>query len=217
MQGMNQTALVLHRYPLWRDAIEEMLLGLSFTVLTTTDSVDDALAVVEDEKPDLLVAGAAPARSGEAAGIEAVRRARNRYPHLRAVVLAETFDSSDCEAALAAGAFAYILETTNPADIRAAIRQGFQTSVFLGSGRTTHGRTDTSARPDGRERLTNREEEILRLVAEGKSNAEVARILWVTEQTVKFHLSNIYRKLGVANRTEAGRWAQLAGLLETRT
>jgi DNA-binding CsgD family transcriptional regulator len=50
-------------------------------------------------------------------------------------------------------------------------------------------------------------------VAEGHSNAQLARMLWVTEQTVKFHLSNIYRKLEVSNRTEASRWAQLNGLL----
>ena len=61
--------------------------------------------------------------------------------------------------------------------------------------------------------LTKRELEILQLVAEGHSNGELARMLWVTEQTVKFHLSNIYRKLDVANRTEASRWAQLHGLL----
>jgi DNA-binding CsgD family transcriptional regulator len=56
----------------------------------------------------------------------------------------------------------------------------------------------------------------LRLVAEGHSNAQLARMLWVTEQTVKFHLSNIYRKLDVANRTEASRWAQIHGLLDGR-
>jgi DNA-binding CsgD family transcriptional regulator len=61
--------------------------------------------------------------------------------------------------------------------------------------------------------LTRRELEILQLVEEGHSNAELARTLWVTEQTVKFHLSNIYRKLDVSNRTEASRWAQLRGLL----
>ena len=64
------------------------------------------------------------------------------------------------------------------------------------------------------ETLTKREREILQLVAEGHSNSQLARMLWVTEQTVKFHLSNIYRKLDVANRTEASRWAQLHGLLE---
>ena len=57
--------------------------------------------------------------------------------------------------------------------------------------------------------LTKRELEILQLVAEGYSNSQLARMLWVTEQTVKFHLSNIYRKLGVANRTEASRQAHL--------
>ena len=64
--------------------------------------------------------------------------------------------------------------------------------------------------------LTPRELEILRLVAEGHSNSQLAQLLWVTEQTVKFHLSNIYRKLNVANRTEASRWAQLNGLLSSR-
>ena len=62
--------------------------------------------------------------------------------------------------------------------------------------------------------LTRRELEILQLVAEGDSNAQLAKMLWITEQTVKFHLSNIYRKLGVSNRTEAARWAQLHGLLD---
>ena len=66
-------------------------------------------------------------------------------------------------------------------------------------------------RPGG---LTRRELEILKLVAEGHSNANLARMLWVTEQTVKFHLSNVYRKLEVTNRTEASRWAQVHGLLD---
>ena len=60
--------------------------------------------------------------------------------------------------------------------------------------------------------LTDREQQILALVAEGHSNAELASQLWVTEQTVKFHLSNIYRKLNVSNRTQASRWALLAEL-----
>lgn len=61
--------------------------------------------------------------------------------------------------------------------------------------------------------LTARELEILRLVAAGASNGQVAMELWVTEQTVKFHLSNTYRKLGVANRTEAAHYAHVHGLL----
>jgi DNA-binding NarL/FixJ family response regulator len=61
--------------------------------------------------------------------------------------------------------------------------------------------------------LTLREKEILGLVAEGHTNGQIARLLWVTEQTVKFHLSNTYRKLGVANRTEASHYAHVNNLM----
>ncbi|HEY2162224.1 MAG TPA: response regulator transcription factor, partial [Solirubrobacteraceae bacterium] len=61
--------------------------------------------------------------------------------------------------------------------------------------------------------LTTRELEILKLVADGSTNGEIARRLWVTEQTVKFHLSNIYRKLEVGNRTQASHYAHVNGLL----
>jgi DNA-binding NarL/FixJ family response regulator len=190
-----------------------MLLGLGFSVLATTDSLDDALALIGREQPDLLIAGVALSLSGEQGGIDCVRRARSAAPNLRAAVLTESYDDGEAETALAAGAYAYIVETAHPDDIRAAVRQGFQTSVFLSSGDTPRAPRPTAPRIESYG-LTKREREILRLVSEGRSNGEVARKLWVTEQTVKFHLSNIYRKLGVANRTEAGRWAQLTGLLD---
>ena len=65
----------------------------------------------------------------------------------------------------------------------------------------------------GAPRLTRREHEILSLVVEGRTNAEIAEVLWVTEQTVKFHLANIYRKLGVANRTQASYRAHGLGIV----
>ena len=67
--------------------------------------------------------------------------------------------------------------------------------------------------PSSLKTLTRREFEILQLVAEGHTNGVMASMLWVTEQTIKFHLSNVYRKLNVSNRTEASRWAQVNGLL----
>ena len=217
MQGLaKETAVIVHRYPLWSDALRDILLGLGFHVLRATDSVDEAVSLIEQEQPDLLVAGAAPARSGAPSGIDCVQRARKAAPSLRAVVLAQSHNDAEADASLAAGAYAYIAETTHHEDIRAAIRQGFETSVFLSSSETAATSRRAPPRPEGHG-LTKREQEILRLVAEGRSNAEVARELWVTEQTVKFHLANIYRKVGVANRTEAGRWAQLTGLLDDAT
>jgi DNA-binding NarL/FixJ family response regulator len=137
MQGVaKQTAIVVHRYPLWRDALQDTLLGLGFDVLKATESVDEALALVGDSQPDLLVAGMSPARRGAADGVEIVRRARSAAPGMRAVVLAESYVEAEAEAALRAGAYAYILEATHADDIRAAIRQGFQPSVFMRGGET---------------------------------------------------------------------------------
>jgi DNA-binding NarL/FixJ family response regulator len=103
-----------------------------------------------------------------------------------------------------------------PEDLAAAIRQSFDHCIYFADGRGSVRDDDLPARDVGAPTaagLTKREVEILRLAAEGYSNSELARMLWVTEQTVKFHLSNVYRKLNVANRTEASRWAQLHGLL----
>lgn len=82
--------------------------------------------------------------------------------------------------------------------------------VALAAPRTRSGRRD----PGG---LTRREVEILQLVAHGMTNGAVARTLWVSSETVKFHLSNVYRKLGVGNRAEATRWAIEVGLADGAT
>jgi DNA-binding NarL/FixJ family response regulator len=126
-------------------------------------------------------------------------------------------DTQVIDAALVAGAAAYVVKTARSEDLASAVRQAFSHSVYLAGWRTTTPQpapqqTATEDSPG----LTRRELEILRLVAEGHSNAQLARMLWVTEQTVKFHLSNVYRKLDVANRTEASRWAQVNGLLDAQ-
>jgi DNA-binding NarL/FixJ family response regulator len=209
--GGQRTAVVLHRYPLWRDALTRVLANAEIEVEELVSSVEDALERVAQSRPDLLVTAATIEKSGD--GIECVSQARQLAPQLRAVVLGETYDEQEANDALAAGAQAYVIETTYADDIAAAIRQVFEPSVYLAKG---HRPAPAPRMPSSAAALlTAREREILRLVAEGSSNAEVARGLWVTEQTVKFHLSNIYRKLGVSNRTEAGRWAQVNGLLES--
>ena len=106
------------------------------------------------------------------------------------------------------------MKTAHPDDLASAVRQVFDHSVFLADGPSSLvASTAPGKRASDHAELTRREREILQLVAEGHSNSQLARMLWVTEQTVKFHLSNVYRKLDVTNRTEAARWAQLHGLL----
>ena len=209
-EGNSRTALVLDRHPLWLDAVDGVLGRLGFDVVGKTTSPERALGIVSTQRPDLLVTGT-DVGPGALDGVVCVAKARELNGELRAVVLADAADSATMDAAFSAGACAYVLKSAHPDDLASAIRQAFDQSVFLpGNGAQVAARTLHSERAHD---LTPREREILRLVAEGYSNAQLARMLWVTEQTVKFHLSNVYRKLDVSNRTEAARWAQLHGIL----
>jgi DNA-binding NarL/FixJ family response regulator len=145
----------------------------------------------------------------------ALRRVREAHPGVKSVVVADGNDPESVEAAFAAGASIYCIRTAERGDLASAVRQVFQHSIYVAASEHC-GVPSAQAPPYEREtdvELTRRELEILQLVAEGHSNSQLAKMLWVTEQTVKFHLSNIYRKLNVSNRTEASRWAQVHGVL----
>ena len=181
--------------------------------LATTE--EEALELVEEHQPDLFVMENG---NGDAS---CLTEARKRAPAVKAIVLSSDEEPAHIQAAFAAGAMAYIVKTAHPDDIEVVVRQAFGPSVFLARDRGAAPVPATAPmlvaqEADAQEAaaaLTRRELEILQLVAEGHSNSQLAKMLWVTEQTVKFHLSNIYRKLDVANRTEASRWAQVHGLL----
>ena len=134
-------------------------------------------------------------------------------PSLKAVVVAASEDRQRVDAALAAGAVAYVLKRAHPDDVAAAFRQVFTRSLYLAGEYLPELRSLPAAEEDDAG-LTPREHQILRLVAEGNTNGDVARRLWVTEQTVKFHLANVFRKLDVSNRTQASRWAHAHGLVQ---
>jgi DNA-binding NarL/FixJ family response regulator len=208
-------AVLLDPHPIWLDAIELVLERVGVTVVGKTSSGSEAVRMVDERRPELLTVELDPL-PGEPNGLDVLREVRLAAPDLRAIVLSARQDSSHIDRALAAGASAYIVKTAHPDDVASAVRQAFDNSVFMPGGAgpvATPTATDAPIRVERPGGLTRREIEILKLVAEGHSNAQLARMLWVTEQTVKFHLSNIYRKLDVANRTEASRWAQRNGLL----
>ena len=117
-------------------------------------------------------------------------------------------ESSRVRTALKRGASAYIVKTVNPMDIPTAVRQVFEPAIYFGTA--VLGEVDPAAAAG----LTEREVAMLRAIARGLSNAAISKEFWVTEQTVKFHLTNIYRKLGVKNRTEATRYAYQHGLTD---
>jgi NarL family two-component system response regulator LiaR len=209
----HRTAVLLDQHPLWLEAVEKLVLArIGIEVMGKATSAEAALSMVNTFEPDVFVTGLRLPR-GELDALACVRRVRELVPKVKVVVLSMYEDEQSVERALAAGADAYIVKTAQPDDMASAIRQAFEHSIHYAGPRATV--TPPRAKKNGESlHLTRRELEILRLVAEGRTNNELARMLWVTEQTVKFHLVNVYRKLGVANRTEAARYAFEHGLIE---
>ena len=212
VDARDRSAVILDRHPLWLDAMDRLVTGVGMDVVGRTTVTEEASRLVDDLRPDAFIAGIDPGNSEQVA---CVREISEAHPDLKSVVVSDRAEPDAIEAAFAAGAVVYCVKTAQQEDLAAAIRQAFERSIFMatkseeGPGVRLSGVESKASRHD----LTKREVEILRLVAEGHSNSQLAGMLWVTEQTVKFHLSNIYRKLDVANRTEASRWAQVNGLL----
>jgi DNA-binding NarL/FixJ family response regulator len=213
-----KTAVILDRHPLWLDALERLLDRVGVTVVGTTTSLAEALDLIEETRPTVFITEF-DCLEQSAEGVASLRRVAASNPDVHSVVLSTQDDPASIEAAFAAGASVYCVKTAEPEDLASAIRQAFNSSVYYSTtGRSGRGAEPAPSRQSSEDPgLTKREVEILQLVAEGYSNSQLAKMLWVTEQTVKFHLSNIYRKLDVANRTEASRWAQVHGLLPAVT
>jgi DNA-binding NarL/FixJ family response regulator len=212
---VRRTAVVHDPHPLWIDAVELVLESIDVAVVGRAAETEQALSLVQEHRPDLLLCELRDSGAGMS-GVKLIQAARQHHPALRVVVLAASQDPADIDTAFEMGALAYVLKTAHPTDVAATIRQTFDHSVFLA---TTHSNGMAPASNHAPEAehdgvgLTRREREILALVSEGHSNRELAQMIWVTEQTVKFHLSNIYRKLDVSNRTEASRWAHKHALV----
>jgi DNA-binding NarL/FixJ family response regulator len=202
--------VILDTLPLWVAALEELAAAAGMRVVGTATETDAALDLVAELKPDLLISGIDTDDGG--VDLTIVREARALAPDVKVFVISQRSDPGTIASAFTAGANVHALKNANPSDLVAAMRQIFKQSIFV-AGQWASGAKLPLAQLEGGPELTPRELEILKLVAEGHTNRAMAAMLWVTDQTIKFHLSNIYRKLDVSNRTEAARWAQVHGLL----
>ncbi|HEU4565010.1 MAG TPA: response regulator transcription factor [Gemmatimonadaceae bacterium] len=167
-------------------------------VVATAATGEQLLAAVRRHRPDVVVLDL---EIGEMSGLACLERIRAEGLPVRVLVLTAYSDGESLRAALAGGADGYALKTEPPMQTVDAIRHVHRGQLVFpqAAKRWLHGR---GAPVDGAQ-LTEREESVLALVAEGATNAQIAHRLRVSENTVKFHLQNLYLKLGVANRTEA--------------
>jgi DNA-binding NarL/FixJ family response regulator len=180
-----------------------------FEVVAEARSGAQVLPLVTRERPDVVLLDV---RLPDLDGLACLARIREHFPHLTVVMLSAVDDQATIEQAMATGADGYVLKTIDPGELAAALRRARAGTLPDACGARYEDSVGERAREFG---LTKKELEILSAVASGRTNKEIARRLWVTEQTVKFLLTNIYRKLGVHSRTEAARWAYEHGCAGT--
>jgi DNA-binding NarL/FixJ family response regulator len=147
-------------------------------------------------------------------GIEATRQIRARYPDVQVVALTSFVEEDKAHAALDAGASGFLLKDAEADEVAAAIRAAHRGEVHLDpaiAGRLIQAlRTPSTPRPGSD--LTGREHQVLRLVAAGKANKDIAAELCISERTARTHVSNILTKLRMTSRTQAALWAVGEGL-----
>ena len=196
--------------------VEAIRVGLrksgEFNLVGYVDARRASAATIVDVQPDAVLLDDAD-RSERA--VELLRELKLEAPDLSVIVLTLEMSPEWLDHVFNAGATGVISKATHPLALSTLLRATLNGHIFH---RFVYSRT--AAGGPGEEidshnlPLTGRELEILQLVAAGATNSDVARKLWVTEQTIKFHLRNIYRKLDVANRTEASHFAHVNGLVD---
>ena len=164
------------------------------------------LPLVQQTNPDLVLLDM---RMPELDGLACLERIRAAAPTVGVVVLSATTSPEHVEAARVGGARAYVVKSVDPLELPTVLRNAAANAPFSVIG------ADEGVASGAAAELTGRETDLLKALAQGFSNRRIAAEFWITEQTVKFHLSNVYRKLGVSNRTEASHFAYVHGLLET--
>lgn len=180
---------------------------------------EEAISAVVEAKPDVVLMDL---RMPVLDGVAATRRIREVMPATRVIVLTTFDDDEHVFDGLRAGAVGYLLKDVPSAKLVEAIQAAARGESFLQPSVAAKvlaefSRMESNARPSGDgelvEPLSDRELEILRLVASGESNREIANALFITEGTVKNHVSNILGKLNVRDRTQAAIRARELGLL----
>ena len=201
-------------HAIWRSGVRSMLDDTEFEVVGEASSGKEALEVVREAKPQIILLDIRMA-SGD--GLDTLQSLKKEHPRLMVVMLT-TYDNPTYMArAVAGGAAGYLLKGIEYEPLLEALRAVASGETLLTAQdltRSLRGITpDAAGSEDLIEPLTDREEEVLRLVATGLPNREIASILFVAESTIKTHVEHILGKLGVSDRVQAAVWAARQGLV----
>lgn len=209
------TVMVVDDHPIWRDAVARDLAEEGFSVVATADGVGTAKRRAAVVKPDVVVMDM---RLSDGSGAEATAGVLSVSPCSRVLVLSASDERDDVLEAVKAGATGYLVKSASRTELAAAVRAtGDGRAVFTpGLAGLVLGEYRRIARTPGGEApsLTERETEVLRYVAKGLTAKQIAERLSLSHRTVENHVQATFRKLQVANRVEAARYAIEHGLDE---
>ena len=214
----NISLLITDDHAIVRQGIRVFLeLQPDFTVLGEADSGEAAVRMAAELVPDVVLMDLVMPGMG---GVEATRKVRQVSPHSQVIVLTSYHEDEFIFPALRAGAISYVLKDVSPNELAETVRKAAQGESVLhprvASRVVQELRGAKRDTPNLFQELSDRELEVLRLIADGRSNAEIAEKLIISEKTVKGHVSNILSKLHTLDRTQAAVLAWQQGLMQRK-
>ncbi|HLJ03584.1 MAG TPA: response regulator transcription factor [Solirubrobacteraceae bacterium] len=208
-QGRKLKVLIADDHPLLLAGIRRTLEGdPGVEIVGEARSGPEVLAQIPRRLPDVVLLDL---RMPGVVGADCVAQIAHGWPGVKCVVLSAESSEAVVEEALSAGASAYVVKSVTPIDLASVVRQAACGAIFHSRGHSRPPGPVASDEPSG-PTLTSRERAILAAVAAGLTTAAISKELWVSEHTVKFHLTNVYRKLGVSNRAGAVKYALEHGI-----
>ena len=192
-----------------RRGLQQLLDSVAdLTVVASTSEGGDAAALADEHRPDVVLMDL---QMPEVDGVAATREITSRNADVKVVVLTSFSDRERIVAALDAGAVGYMLKDAEPEELIAGIQAAARgesplhprAARELLNERSESGSDKTADTP-----LTGRETEVLALVRQGLANKQIARRLGISERTVKAHLTSLFQRIGVTDRTQAAVWAE---------
>lgn len=190
----------------------KMFLGLDADLEVIGEALDgkQAVQMAHQLNPDVVLMDLLMPVMG---GVEAIGIIRRELPDVEVIALTSVLEDSSVVGAIRAGAIGYLLKDTESDELVRSIKAASAGQVQLSPKAAARLMREVRA-PESPEMLTERETEVLRLLASGQSNKEIAYTLSIGEKTVKTHVSNILSKLNVSSRTQAALYAARIGLVE---
>ncbi len=210
------TVMLVDDHAIVRNGIRAFLEVLpDMQIVAEAESGDQAVRLAEKFAPDVVLMDL---KMPEMDGVEATWRVRQVSPRSQIIILTSFHDDSHIFPAIKAGALSYILKNVNPDELARVIRSASRGEAILApkvaSRLIGEWRDDRSEGMRDYMQLTDREQEVLALIAQGLSNANIAEELVISEKTVKSHVSNILSKLHLADRTQVAVFAWREGIMK---